>query len=50
MWIDEALRMPIRSETKSSDGTRVTMELSEIELEVDKDLFQSPGRLSKACL
>jgi outer membrane lipoprotein-sorting protein len=40
MWIDEALQMPIRSETKSADGTRVTMELSEIKLEVDKDLFK----------
>ena len=42
IWIDEALGMPIRSETKSSDGTQVTMELSEIALDVDKGLFQVP--------
>ncbi|HET6973033.1 MAG TPA: hypothetical protein VFH96_03360 [Pyrinomonadaceae bacterium] len=41
MWIDEALQMPIRSETKSS-GTHVTMEISEIKLEVDKSLFAIP--------
>jgi hypothetical protein len=42
MWIDEALQMPVRSETKSSDGTRVTMELSEIKLEVERELFKVP--------
>jgi len=42
IWIDEGLGMPIRSETKSSDGTRVTMELSEIALDVDKGLFKIP--------
>jgi outer membrane lipoprotein-sorting protein len=42
MWIDEALQMPIKSETKSADGTRVTMEVSEIKLEVDKSLFAIP--------
>jgi outer membrane lipoprotein-sorting protein len=42
MWIDEALQMPVRSETKSVDGTRVTMQLSEIKLEADKDLFTVP--------
>jgi len=47
MWIDEALQMPVRSETKSPDGTRVTMELSEIKLEVDKDLFKVPGDYKK---
>jgi outer membrane lipoprotein-sorting protein len=47
MWIDEALQMPVRSETKSADGTRVTMELSEIRLEVDKNLFTIPGDYKK---
>lgn len=47
IWIDEALGMPIRSETKSSDGTRVTMELSEIALEVDKRLFEVPDDYKK---
>ena len=47
IWIDEALGMPIRSETKSSDGTHVTMELSEIALEVDKAVFQIPEDYQK---
>jgi outer membrane lipoprotein-sorting protein len=47
MWIDEALQMPVRSETKSADGTRITMELSEIKLEVDKDLFRIPEHYQK---
>ncbi len=42
IWIDESLRMPVRSETKSSDGTRVLMELSEISLVVDASLFKIP--------
>jgi hypothetical protein len=47
IWIDEALGMPIRSETKSSDGSRSTMELSDISLEVDKNLFQVPDDYKK---
>lgn len=47
MWIDEALQMPIKSETKSSDGTRVTMEVSEIKLEVDKSSFRIPDGYKK---
>ena len=47
MWIDEALQMPIRSETKSAEGTRVTMEISEIKLEVDKSLFAIPEGYKK---
>lgn len=47
MWIDEALQMPIRSETKSADGTHVTMEISEIKLEVDKSLFAIPEGYKK---
>ena len=47
IWIDEALRMPIRSETKSSDGTRVLMELSEISLDVDNVIFQIPKDYQK---
>ena len=47
MWIDEALQMPVRSETKSADGTRVTMELSEIEFEVDGRLFTIPEDFQK---
>ena len=47
IWIDEALKMPIKSETKSPDGTRVLMELSEIALEVDNALFQIPKDYQK---
>ena len=47
MWIDETLQMPIRSETKSAEGTRVTMEISEIKLEVDKSLFTIPQGYQK---
>jgi len=47
MWIDEALQMPIKSETKSVDGTRVTMEVSEIKLDADNDLFKVPEGYKK---
>lgn len=47
IWIDEALHIPIRSETKSSDGTRITMELSDIALDVDERLFQVPDDYKK---
>jgi len=47
IWVDEALGMPIRSETKSSDGSRSTMELSDISLEVDKNLFKVPDDYKK---
>ena len=47
MWIDEALQMPVRSETKSADGTRVTMELSEIKLDVDRSSFKVPEDYKK---
>jgi outer membrane lipoprotein-sorting protein len=47
IWIDDVLRMPIKSETKSSNGTRVSMELSDISLEVDHVLFQIPKDYQK---
>jgi outer membrane lipoprotein-sorting protein len=47
IWIDEALRMPIKSETKSADGMRVMMELLEISLDVDNVLFQIPKDYQK---
>ena len=47
MWIDEALQMPVKSETKSADGTRVMMEVSEVKLEVDKSLFAIPEGYKK---
>ena len=47
IWIDEALKMPVKSETKSADGTRVLMELSDVSLEVDNVLFQVPKDYQK---
>jgi outer membrane lipoprotein-sorting protein len=42
IWIDESLGMPVKSETTAGDGSHVTMEISNIILEVDKNLFQIP--------
>lgn len=47
IWIDESLRMPIKSETKSADGTRITMELSEITLDVERHMFEIPSGYEK---
>jgi outer membrane lipoprotein-sorting protein len=50
IWFDEALHMPIKSETKSGDGKRVTMELSDISLDVDRVVFQVPEGYQKITL
>lgn len=47
IWIDDVLKMPIRSETTSPDGTRVRMELSDLSLDVDLDLFKIPEDYEK---
>jgi len=47
IWIDEALNMPIRSEMKSSEGTLITAELTDISLDVDKRVFQVPDGYEK---
>lgn len=47
IWIDEALHMPIKSETTSNDGKRVTMELTEITLDVDSSVFRIPEGYEK---
>ncbi len=47
IWIDDSLRMPIKSETKSGNGVRVTMELSDVTLDVDARLFQVPNDYEK---
>ena len=47
IWIDETMNMPIRSETTSADGTKVTMELSDLALDVDKHVFQVPDDYQK---
>jgi hypothetical protein len=39
--------MPIRSETTSPDGTRITMELSNVTRDVDKRIFQVPDDYEK---
>jgi outer membrane lipoprotein-sorting protein len=47
IWIDDALKMPVRSEITSPDGTRIQMELSDLSLEVEGDLFQIPEDYEK---
>lgn len=50
IWIDEALGMPVRSETISSTSegsSRLTMELKDIKLEVDERLFTWPPDYKK---
>jgi hypothetical protein len=39
--------MPIKSETKSADGTRWTMELTDIVPEVDAGVFRIPEDYKK---
>ena len=47
IWIDESIGMPIRSEMKSSDGSRTLMEISNVVLEADTDLFRIPAAYAK---
>ncbi len=47
VWVDEALQMPIKSEMKSADGTRWTMELTDIVLEIDPAIFRIPEDYKK---
>ena len=47
IWIDETLNMPVKSETKSPDGARTTMELTNIALDPDFGLFQVPADYQK---
>lgn len=47
IWIDETLNMPVKSETKSPDGARTTMELTDIALDPDFGLFQVPSDYEK---
>ena len=46
IWVDEALNMPIRSETRS-EGTQITTELTDISLDVDTRIFQVPDGYEK---
>jgi outer membrane lipoprotein-sorting protein len=47
VWVDEALQMPIKSEMKSADGTRWTMELTDIVREIDPGVFRIPENYKK---
>jgi len=47
IWIDEALGVPLKSETVTPNGDRTDMELSGIVLEVDKHLFAIPDGYKK---
>ena len=47
IWVDETLNMPVRSETTSANGTRITTELADIALDVDKRLFEVPDDYEK---
>jgi outer membrane lipoprotein-sorting protein len=42
LWFDEALHMPVKTQISSPDGTRVTAEISDVVLDVDKHLFEIP--------
>jgi outer membrane lipoprotein-sorting protein len=42
IWVDESLGMPVKSETTAGDGSHVVVELSNIVLAVDKNLFNVP--------
>jgi hypothetical protein len=39
--------MPIRSETKAGNGSRLLMEVSDIVLEVDENVFRLPSDYEK---
>lgn len=50
LWIDEALGMPVKSETvfqSSGRSSKVTMELRDVKLEVDERLFSWPSDYRK---
>ena len=50
IWIDEALNMPIKSETTSTGSLRFTMELSNVTLNVDEGMFQVPNDYEKIAI
>lgn len=50
MWIDETLTIPVKSETTSADGTRTVMELTDVVLAPEKQLFQIPSNYEKISL
>lgn len=50
LWIDEALQMPIRSETTSTAGSKITTQLTDISLDVDNRAFQIPDDYQKVTM
>lgn len=47
LWFDEALHIPVKTESKSPDGARTTTELSDVVLKVEKGLFEIPKDYQK---
>lgn len=50
LWIDEALQMPIRSETTSTAGSKITTQLTDISLDLDNRAFQIPDDYRKVTM
>jgi hypothetical protein len=42
VWVDESLGVPVRTESSSPDGSRYTMELRDIKLDVEASTFALP--------
>jgi outer membrane lipoprotein-sorting protein len=47
LWFDDKLQMPVRTESRSPNGTRTITELANVALDVDKTLFQIPKDYEK---
>ena len=47
VWVDESLGVPVKTETTSPDGSRYTMELRDIRLDVEASVFALPSDYRK---
>lgn len=47
VWVDESLGVPIRTESSSPDGSRYTVELRDIKLDVEPTVFALPSDYRK---
>ncbi|HEX8651672.1 MAG TPA: hypothetical protein VF708_12600 [Pyrinomonadaceae bacterium] len=47
VWVDESLGVPVRTESTSPDGSRYTMELRDIKLDVEASMFALPSDYRK---
>jgi hypothetical protein len=47
VWVDETLGVPVKTESSSPDGSRYTMELRDIKLDVDASVFALPSDYKK---